>query len=207
MMESTHNFFSWSRQQRNLIMKTGTRSWEKGQEKRGYLMTQPQAQNQSLILPSTAESYVTHRLGKTACYHPCRANGISFFFLFPNSVKGSPLPTGPNALTGLIRCTERLFSPRHIWANQSLQRHFATAHALYVGEIMKHLIGETNIKVQKERSDGRWREMASVCTQPSSTSPFQTEWGFSFSAQSLIYKMVATFQEGHRLLLLIQSNQ
>lgn len=41
MMESTHNFLGWSREQRNLIMKTGTRSSEKGQEKTEYLMTQP----------------------------------------------------------------------------------------------------------------------------------------------------------------------
>lgn len=42
MMERAHNFFSAGpREQRNLLMKTGTGSSEKGPEKTVYLMTQP----------------------------------------------------------------------------------------------------------------------------------------------------------------------
>lgn len=42
MMERAHNFFSAGpRKQRNLLMKTGTGSSEKGPEKTVYLMTQP----------------------------------------------------------------------------------------------------------------------------------------------------------------------
>ena len=34
--------------------------------------------------------------------HPCRANGVFFFFLFPNSEKGSPLSTDPVILRSLM---------------------------------------------------------------------------------------------------------
>lgn len=91
--------------------------------------------------------------------HPYRAHSFILFF-FPNSEKGFPLPTGPIVLTSLIRCTERLFSLRHIWARQSLPQHLIRAQALYVGEIMKHLVGETNIKVQKNCSG---RKMEGNC--------------------------------------------
>lgn len=88
----------------------------------------------------------------------------------------SPFSTGPFILRSLILFTERLFSLTCIWVNQSLQQHLITAWALYVGEIMKHLISERNIKVQKDSSGRKWREITSFCTQPTSPSPFQIGW-------------------------------
>lgn len=132
-----------------------------------------------MILPNAAQRCVTLWLGKNVFYHPCRATSISFLF-FQTLQKRSPLPTGPITLSSITGGTGRLFSLRHIWANQRLQQHLITAQALDVGEIMKHLIGETNIKVQKECSGREHREIASFCIQPPSTSPFQIGWGFLF---------------------------
>lgn len=175
MIERAHNFFSAGpREQRNLLMKTGTGSSEKGPEKTVYLMTQPQAQNQ-MMSPPTQHRGGDPLIRKESVLSSLQGKWL-YFFLFPNSAKGSPFSTGPFILRSLILFTERLFSLTCIWVNQSLQQHLITAWALYVGEIMKHLISERNIKVQKDSSGRKWREITSFCTQPTSPSPFQIGW-------------------------------
>lgn len=130
--------------------------------------------------------------------------GVSFLFF--QTLQNDPLsPTGPINLSSLTGGTRRLFSLRHIWANQRLQQHLITAQALDVGEIMKHLIGETNIKVQKECSGREHREIASFCIQPQAQVLSKLGGGFLFvffvSVESLVCTMIGTFQEEHMLLL------
>lgn len=81
-----------------------------------------------------------------------QGKGCTFLFSFPTLRKDPVSPEVPFTET-------RLGKPE-----ASTASHNSTG--FWVGGIMKHLIGKTNIKVQKDCSGRKWREISSFCTRP-----------------------------------------
>ena len=124
------------------------------------------------VLPSTAE-WVTHWLGKMCSVIPAEQMVFCFFFSF--SKLWERIPSFHRSGHPQKSHGQHM---RRILANQSPRQQLVTAQALYVGEIMKHLISKTKGNVQKD-----WWKMEGNCFLLHPTrkhKPFPNWVGFFF---------------------------